>query len=92
MSFGNGQVPPVAEPAPAANGTDLSRRFGLRVAVWYAALFIGSAFAVVLITYLLTSSSLAQRDHEDTRMFFLSGEKSIRVLRGLRDFAMKRRR
>src|SRR4051794_11673802 len=68
MSFGNGQVPPVVElepePAPAANGGDLSRRFGLRVAVWYAALFIGSAFAVVLITYLLTSSSLAQRDHE----------------------------
>jgi len=47
-----------------ANLTDRSGRFGLRLAMWYTALFIGSAFAVVLITYLLTSSSLAQRDHE----------------------------
>jgi signal transduction histidine kinase len=64
MSFGNGRVPPAQGAAPVANGTDLSGRFGLRLAMWYAALFIGSAFAVVLITYLLTSSSLAQRDHE----------------------------
>ena len=64
MSFGNGRVPPVPEAASVPNGTDRSSRFGLRLAMWYAALFIGSAFAVVLITYLLTSSSLAQRDHE----------------------------
>src|SRR4051794_41911927 len=43
---------------------DSSGRFGLRLAMWYASLFIGSSFAIVLITYLLTSSSLAQRDHE----------------------------
>jgi signal transduction histidine kinase len=43
---------------------ELSGRFGLRLAIWYAALFIGSSFAIVLITYLLTSSSLAARDHE----------------------------
>ena len=43
---------------------DLSGRFGLRLAMWYAGLFVASSFAVVLITYLLTSSSLAQRDHE----------------------------
>ena len=42
----------------------LSGSFGLRLAVWYAALFVVSSFAVVLITYLLTSSSLAQRDQE----------------------------
>jgi len=48
------------EPARA----DASGRFGLRLAVWYAALFIGSSFAIVLLTYFLTSSSLAQRDHE----------------------------
>lgn len=42
----------------------LSGRFGLRLAVWYAALFVASSFAVVLITYWLTSSSLAQRDQE----------------------------
>lgn len=32
--------------------------------MWYASLFIASSFAIVFITYLLTSSSLAQRDHE----------------------------
>jgi signal transduction histidine kinase len=32
--------------------------------VWYAVLFIASSFAIVLITYMLTSSSLARRDHE----------------------------
>ncbi len=47
------------EPAVALSG-----RFGLRLAVWYAALFVASSFAVVLITYYLTSASLAQRDHE----------------------------
>jgi signal transduction histidine kinase len=40
------------------------RRFGLRLATWYASLFIGSSFAVVVLTYLLTASSLARRDHE----------------------------
>ena len=43
---------------------DLSGRFGLRLTIWYASLFIASSFVIVLITYLLTSSSLAQRDHE----------------------------
>ena len=50
MSFDNGRVPPVPEAASLANGTDLSGRFGLRLAMWYAALFIGSAFTVVLIS------------------------------------------
>jgi signal transduction histidine kinase len=36
----------------------------LRLAVWYAALFIGSSLAIVVVTYLLTANSLAQRDHE----------------------------
>lgn len=44
--------------------SDRSGRFGLRLAVWYAALFILSSFAIVLLTYWLTSTSLAQRDHE----------------------------
>ena len=43
---------------------DRSARFGLRLTVWYATLFISSSFAIVLITYLLTSSSLAERDHQ----------------------------
>ena len=42
----------------------LSGSFGLRLAVWYAALFVASSFAIVLITYWLTSASLAQRDQE----------------------------
>lgn len=49
-----------ADDAPAR----LSGSFGLRLAVWYAALFVASSFAIVLITYLLTSASLAQRDQE----------------------------
>lgn len=43
---------------------DRSARFGLRLAVWYATLFIASSLVIVLLTYFLTSSSLAQRDHE----------------------------
>lgn len=43
---------------------DASGRFGLRLALWYATLFVASAFAIVLLTYYLTSISLAQRDHE----------------------------
>ena len=64
MSSGDGPSGSVPDAASLANLTDRSGRFGLRLAMWYTALFIGSAFAVVLITYLLTSSSLAQRDHE----------------------------
>src|SRR5436189_1133503 len=41
--------------------------FGLRVALWYATLFIAGAIAIVLVTYLLTSASLAQRDREVIR-------------------------
>ncbi len=43
---------------------DASGRFGLRLAIWYATLFVASAFAIVLLTYVLTSASLAQRDHD----------------------------
>ena len=43
---------------------DLSGRFGLRIAIWYAGLFVASSFIIVFITYFLTSASLAQRDHE----------------------------
>ena len=54
-----------APDAPSlAAAPDLSGRFGLRLAVWYAALFIASSFTIVLLTYWLTASSLTQRDHE----------------------------
>jgi signal transduction histidine kinase len=70
MSSGEGSGGDSGQPAhdstevSAAAVSDLSGRFGLRLAIWYASLFIASSFAVVFITYLLTSSSLAQRDHE----------------------------
>jgi len=38
--------------------------FGLRLALWYAALFVGGWAVVVFLTYWLTAASLAQRDHE----------------------------
>lgn len=38
--------------------------FGLRVALWYATLFVAGAIAIVFLTYYLTASSLAQRDRE----------------------------
>jgi signal transduction histidine kinase len=44
--------PPVAHP------------FGLRLALWYSTLFVVSAIAIVFLTYVLTSSSLAQRDRQ----------------------------
>ena len=40
------------------------RTFGLRLALWYATLFVSGAIAIVFATYYLTASSLAQRDHQ----------------------------
>ena len=40
------------------------RTFGLRLALWYATLFVSGAIAIVFVTYYLTASSLAQRDHQ----------------------------
>jgi signal transduction histidine kinase len=41
-----------------------TRAFGLRIALWYATLFIVGALAIVFLTYYLTSVSLAQRDRQ----------------------------
>jgi signal transduction histidine kinase len=38
--------------------------FGLRLGLWYATLFVLGSIAVVFLTYYLTASSLAQRDHQ----------------------------
>src|SRR6185503_17652416 len=38
--------------------------FGLRLALWYATLFVSGAVAIVFVTYYLTSTSLAQRDQQ----------------------------
>src|SRR3954470_9379849 len=86
MSSADGRVQPLSGATSASNGTDHSGRFGLRLAMWYAALFIASAFAVVLITYLLTSSSLAQRDHEIIQSK-LGEYATVYAQGGLRDLA-----
>jgi len=41
-----------------------ARTFGLRIALWYATLFVIGAILIVFLTYALTAQSLAQRDHE----------------------------
>jgi len=41
--------------------------FGLRLALWYATLFVAGSIAIVLVTYYLTAVSLAQRDHQIMR-------------------------
>ena len=38
--------------------------FGLRLALWYATLFVIGSMAIVLLTYLVTAASLAQRDRQ----------------------------
>jgi signal transduction histidine kinase len=38
--------------------------FGLRLATWYATLFVLAAIAILYLTYYVTAASLAQRDHQ----------------------------
>ena len=42
----------------------VTRTFGLRLALWYATLFVSGAIAIVFVTYSLTATSLAQRDQQ----------------------------
>ena len=37
---------------------------GLRLALWYAAIFVASSLALIALTYLLLSTSLRQYDRE----------------------------
>jgi heavy metal sensor kinase len=39
-------------------------RIGLRLASWYAAVFVATSLAVMVLTYVLLASSLAERDRE----------------------------
>jgi signal transduction histidine kinase len=41
-----------------------ARTFGLRLALWYATLFVSGAIAIVFVTYFLTAASLTQRDRQ----------------------------
>ena len=45
----------------------LQRTLGLRLSVWYAAIFVISTLVLVALTYALLASSLAQRDHDIIR-------------------------
>ena len=38
--------------------------YGLQLGLWYAVLFVAGSLAIVYLTYVLTSSSLAQRDRQ----------------------------
>jgi signal transduction histidine kinase len=49
-----------SSPAVAVRGGG----FGLRLAFWYAAVFVASSLAIVLLTYTLLASSLAERDRQ----------------------------
>jgi len=40
------------------------RGFGLRLALWYATLFVAGSIAIVLLTYYLAAQSLEQRDRQ----------------------------
>jgi signal transduction histidine kinase len=41
--------------------------FGLRIALWYATLFVVGSIAIVFLTYYLAAASLAQRDQQIIR-------------------------
>ena len=49
---------------PGAARRPLLPAFGLRLALWYAGLFVGGSVVIVFMTYWLTAASLAQRDRE----------------------------
>lgn len=53
-----------APDAATSRGSSARRAFGLRLALWYALLFVAGALAIVFLTYELTASSLADRDRE----------------------------
>jgi signal transduction histidine kinase len=42
----------------------LRHAFGFRLALWYAALFVGGALGLLAVTYALLASSLAERDRD----------------------------
>src|SRR4051812_1019962 len=59
--------PPADVRAAKTGPTKMGSRplfFGLRLALWYAVLFVAGAALIVYLTYALTSASLAQRDRQ----------------------------
>jgi signal transduction histidine kinase len=53
-----------SEPRSLIPASPFSRAFGLRLALWYATLFVIGAIAIVVLTYFLTAASLEQRDRQ----------------------------
>jgi len=47
-----------------SSGRRLVEGFGLRLALWYATLFVTGAILIVYLTYVLTANSLAERDRQ----------------------------
>src|SRR5947207_5100810 len=64
-----------------------ARAYGLRLGVWYATLFIAGSLAIVYLTYVLTSASLAQRDRQiiDSKLGTYAAAYNSGGLRGLED-------
>src|SRR5215510_10464053 len=59
--------PDLSPARPEAVTTPLppfTRTFGLRLALWYATLFVAGSIAIVFLTYYLTRVSLEQRDRQ----------------------------
>jgi signal transduction histidine kinase len=65
----NGQTARSSTSSPRAEGAatplpPFTRTFGLRLALWYATLFVAGSIAIVFLTYYLTRVSLEQRDRQ----------------------------
>ena len=54
----------MVDETPLRGAAPPSGRFGLRLAFWYAAVFVASSLAIVLLTYTLLANSLAERDRQ----------------------------
>src|SRR6266446_2947795 len=61
------------------------RVYGLRLGLWYATLFVAGSLAIVYLTYVLTSASLAQRDRQiiDSKLGTYAAAYDSGGLRGL---------
>ena len=53
--------------------------FGVRIALWYATLFVAGSIAIVLLTYYLTAASLAQRDQQIIRGTLANIQRRVRA-------------
>jgi heavy metal sensor kinase len=54
----------MSETARNQDNEEPSARIGLRLAAWYAVVFVGTSLAIVLLTYRLLAASLEERDQQ----------------------------